>query len=100
MSNLPPCGACSYTPATETLAISISPLFVGVLSEGRLTLRSDTGAEIIHPIPYRLGAGGTAIVKGLGKPMGARVARATLAWAVVGDPAGATSTEQPIAVNQ
>lgn len=100
MSNLPPCGACSYTPATETLSISISPLFVGTVSDGRLTLASDTGEEVIHSIPYRLGAGGTAIVKGLAKPGGRRVTRATLAWAVAGDPAGATSTVQPIALNQ
>lgn len=100
MSNLPPCGACSYTPAIETLSISISPKFVGVLSDGHLKLVSSTGEEVVHAIPYRLGAGGTAIVKGLTKPAGGSIARATLSWVLSGDPAGQQTVEQAIDVNQ
>lgn len=100
MSNLPPCGACSYAFATETLTISISPAFVGTLTRGRLTLRSDTGEEIVHSIPHRLSAGGTVIVKGLTRPPGKKIEQATLGFAVSGDPSGMTKTELPIPVVQ
>jgi hypothetical protein len=99
MSNLPPCGACSYTLSTKTLSIRISPTFVGTLSEGRLTLRSSTGAEVVHPIPQRLRAGSVATLRGLTGPDGRKIAEATLGWTVAGDPTGQTSIEVPIAVD-
>ncbi len=98
MSNLPPCGACSYTPATETLSITISPKFVGKLHSGRLILRSETGEEITHAFPNVLGGGDSAVLQGLGRPVGFKVRAALLAWLVAGDPAGKTAVEQPIFV--
>jgi hypothetical protein len=100
MSNMPPCGACSYTPSTSTLSISISPKFVGTLHSGRLILRFDTGAEVTYPIPNRLGGGDSVVLGGLARPLGARVDAATIAWSLTGDPAGRTTMEQRIAVLQ
>src|SRR5689334_21304198 len=91
MSNLPPCGACAYTPATATLCISISPFFIGTLYGGRLTLRSDTDQEVTYTIPNRLVGGESVVVKGLSKPPGATVKSALLVWSVRGDPSGQTS---------
>ena len=98
MSNLPPCGACAYTPATETLSISISPFFVGTLYGGRLMLRSDTGQEVTHTISNRLVGGESVVLTGLGKPPGNAVKSARLVWSVRGDPSGQTIAEQYIAV--
>jgi len=100
MSNLPPCGACSYTSASETLSISISPAFIGSLSDGHLTLRSNTGAVITHAISQRLVGGQSVVVRGLGKPAGSHLDGATLAWSVSGDPEGRTTTEEAIFVEQ
>lgn len=98
MSNLPPCGACSYTPETGTLSISISPKFVGTLYKGRLILKAETGEEIVHAFPNILAAGDSAVLEGLGRPAGFKVRAATLAWMVSGGPAGQTSMEQAIFV--
>ena len=98
MSNLPPCGACSYTPAEGTLSITISPKFVGKLHSGRLILRSETGEEITHALPHVLGGGDRAVVKGLDRPAAFKVRAARLAWAVAGDPGGKTRVEQAILV--
>lgn len=98
MSNLPPCGACSYTSVTETVSISISSSFIGTLSNGTLTLRSDTGAVLTHSIPNRLSGGEALVLSGLAKPSGQSVDMASLAWAVAGDPNGQTTTEQTISV--
>lgn len=100
MSNLPPCGACSYTSASETLSISIAPAFIGTLSEGRLTLRSNTGAVVTHYIPNRLIGGQSVTVKELARPAGDRIDSAVLAWSVSGDPEAQTSTEDTIFVEQ
>lgn len=98
MSNLPPCGACSYTPATGTLSISISPKFVGKLHSGRLILRAENGEEVTHSFPNVLAAGDSAVVQGLARPAGFKVRAATLAWIVADGPGGETSTEQAIFV--
>lgn len=98
MSNLPPCGACSYTPAEGTLSLTISPKFVGKLHSGRLTLRSETGEEITHALPHVLGGGDRALVKGLHRPTTFKVRAAKLTWSVQGDPTGETQVEQTILV--
>lgn len=98
MSNLPPCGACSYTPETGTLSISISPKFVGTLHSGRLILRGETGEEITHAFPNVLAPGDSAVLQGLGRPAGFKVRAATLAWVVAGGAGGETATEQSIFV--
>jgi hypothetical protein len=100
MSNLPPCGACSYTPATETLSISISPFFIGTLHSGRLMLRSDTGHEVTFTIPNRLTGGESIVLTGVSRPPGTKVKSAMLTWSVKGDPSGHTTAEQYIAVHQ
>ncbi len=100
MSNLPPCGACSYTSASETVSISISSLFIGTLSNGRLTLRSNTGALVTHEISQRLVGGQSVVIRGLAKPAGNRIDSATLSWSVSGDPEGRTTTEETIFVEQ